>query len=40
MAPMIRHYADPDHDAVYDRLGFRALDVEDAGPVVYLGLAL
>jgi ribosomal protein S18 acetylase RimI-like enzyme len=24
----------------YDRLGFRALDVEDAGPVVYLGLAL
>ena len=24
----------------YDRLGFRALDVDDPGPVVYLGLAL
>jgi hypothetical protein len=24
----------------YDRLGFRALDVDDPGPVVYLGLPL
>ena len=55
MAPMIRRYADTDHDAVYDicvvsentpalafhrRLGFRAIDVGDPGPVVYLGLTL